>query len=166
MQHNNQFHPTTNKDRMLMTYSVRLEQHEAQILRPLGSKLLVDLQKVCTPLDLFGSDGSKLSAGSQLGLTFALLGNPNSSDESQPVLELGSALPYTTFDVKDFRLVYAFVNLLACTVENAFIVQAPMTPQQGFQRTWSTYIDVPKGLFDVEYNRRTITIARGKPKMW
>jgi hypothetical protein len=156
MDHHTSFHGTSDPSMMLATYSVCLDRHEARILRPLESKLIVNLSKMTAPLDLFSSSKAKLPAGTPLGLVFSLIGNPNSSDASQPKWELGSIFQYTTFNVADLRSVFVFTKNIANEVENAYILNAPMTPQPGFHRTWSTFIDMPNGFMDAGFHQRAI----------
>lgn len=158
MEFNSSFHGTDNPGNMLASISISLDRHEAIILKPCKSTLTVDLSKMATPLDLFSSEKNKLSAGEPLGLVFQLLGAPNSTDAAQPKFELGSVLKFTTFKVEDLRKAYVFVRNLENEVINSFILQAPMTPIKGFQRTWSVHLDIPRGFLNAEANRRMIHI--------
>jgi hypothetical protein len=156
MEFHNSFHGTDDPAKMLVAYSVSLKRHEAVILKPIQSMLTVDASKIQTPLDLFSSDGAKLPEGSPLGLTFSLVGAPNSTDAAQPKFELGSVFKYTTFKVADLRKAYVFVREIENAVINSFILKAPMTPIKGFQRTWSVDVDLPRGFLNAEAGLRQV----------
>jgi hypothetical protein len=158
MDHNVGFHPTSDPSMMMAAYSACLSRHEARILRPLDSRLAVDLSKMTAPLDLFSSNKTRLCAGTPLGLVFSLVGNPNSSDASQPKWELGSAFPYTTFNVADLRKLFVFMKNIANEVVNSYILNAPMTPQPGIQWTWNSAVDMPAGLGDAQFHQRSIQL--------
>jgi hypothetical protein len=160
MEFNTSFHGTSSPEQGLVSLSACLDRHEARILRPLDGKLNVDLSEMRTPLDLFSASKVKLSSGDKMSLAFSLIGNPNASDASQPKWELGSIFTYTTFNLIDLRKMFVLVKNIANEIENAYILQAPMSPQQGFQRTWSTNIDLPKGFLDAGFTHRAISIRQ------